>query len=253
MAISRGSDGQAAAPPITAPPKTAPTLSRHALHAAAAAPAELEVEVSPPPRSSAAEPAPLATEHADPGKFWNLPNTITVLRASVVPVLLLHPLFPGEAGSTLMAWIFIVAAVSDLVDGWLARRGKQVTHIGVLLDPLADKLLVSTALIVLLAMGRIPTWGTFLVVTIVGRELAVTGLRGIASAGGQVVGASGLGKLKTVAQNIAVGALLFHYTTLGLDANSVGLGFLFVATALTIASGYRYFADYFRGLASASR
>jgi CDP-diacylglycerol--glycerol-3-phosphate 3-phosphatidyltransferase len=172
------------------------------------------------------------------------------MRAAVVPVILFHPFFPSETGSTVMAWIFIVAAVSDLIDGWLARRGQQVTHIGKLLDPLADKLLVSTALIVMLAMGRIPLWATWMVVTIVGRELAVTGLRGIASAGGQVVAASRLGKLKTVTQNIATGALLFHFTTLGLDAQNVGLGFLFVATALTIASGYRYFADYFRSLAN---
>ena len=247
MGISRGSDG---------PAGSAPVLSRHALRPVAETPAELEVEVSPPPRPSpalAASGASSSQVAADPGTFWNLPNSITALRAAVVPVLLVYPLFPGEAGSTVMAWIFIVAAVSDLVDGWLARRGKQVTHIGVLLDPLADKLLVSTALIVLLAMGRIPIWATWMVVTIVGRELAVTGLRGIASAGGQIVAASGLGKLKTVTQNIAVGALLFHYETLGLDANQVGLGFLFVATALTIASGYRYFADYFRGLARASR
>jgi len=243
MAISRGSDG---------PAGSAPVLSRHALRPVAETPAELEVEVSPPPRPSPSLAAPGTSSSqvaADPGTFWNLPNTITALRAAVVPVLLLYPLVPGETGSTVMAWIFIVAAVSDLVDGWLARRGKQVTHIGVLLDPLADKLLVSTALIVLLAMGRIPIWATWMVVTIVGRELAVTGLRGIASAGGQIVAASGLGKLKTVAQNVAVGALLFHYETLGLDANRVGLVFLFVATALTIASGYRYFADYFRGLA----
>jgi CDP-diacylglycerol--glycerol-3-phosphate 3-phosphatidyltransferase len=248
MAISRGSDG---------PAGSAPVLSRHALRPVADAPPELEVEVSPPPRPAPSRPASSGSTAsqiaADPGAFWNLPNTITVLRAAVVPVLLLYPLMPGESGSTVMAWIFIVAAVSDLVDGWLARRGKQVTHIGVLLDPLADKLLVSTALIVLLAMGRIPIWATWMVVTIVGRELAVTGLRGIASAGGQIVAASGLGKLKTVTQNIAVGALLFHYETLGLDANQVGLAFLFVATALTIASGYRYFADYFRGLARASR
>jgi len=183
---------------------------------------------------------------SDPGTFWNLPNTITALRAAVVPVLLLHPLFSGETGSTVMAWIFIAAAVSDLIDGWLARRGQQVTHIGVLL-------VVSTALIVLLAMQRIPSWATWMVVTIVGRELAVTGLRGIASAGGQIVAASGLGKLKTVAQNIAVGALLFNYTTLGMNANHVGLWFLFIATALTITSGYRYFADYFRGLAGPGR
>jgi CDP-diacylglycerol--glycerol-3-phosphate 3-phosphatidyltransferase len=242
MAISLDSESIAPVEPIapTTPALPAsPPLSRHAL------------------RQPVADAAPAAVFAAPdvvgPGTFWNLPNTITALRAAVVPVLLLHPFFPGEAGSTAMAWIFIVAAVSDLVDGWLARRGQQVTHIGVLLDPLADKLVVSTALIVLLAMGRIPTWGTWMVVTIVGRELAVTGLRGIASAGGQIVAASGLGKLKTVAQNIAVGALLFHYPTLGLDAHVVGMWFLFIATALTIASGYRYFADYFHGLAGASR
>jgi CDP-diacylglycerol---glycerol-3-phosphate 3-phosphatidyltransferase len=261
MAISRGSDGPGNVEPIAAATpqaaSSAPVLSRHALRAVAGPPAELEVEVSPPPKPAPARAVPAPDEPrtaaSDPGTFWNLPNTITVLRAAVVPVLLLHPLVPGEFGSTVMAWIFIVAAVSDLVDGWLARRGKQVTHIGVLLDPLADKLLVTTALIVLLAMGRIPIWGIWMVVTIVGRELAVTGLRGIASAGGQIVAASGLGKIKTVAQNIAVGALLFHYETLGLDANRVGLVFLFIATALTIASGYRYFADYFRGLARAGR
>jgi len=181
-------------------------------------------------------------------RFWNAPNTITMLRAAVVPVLLLLPLFPGESASTVFAWIFIVAAVSDLLDGWLARRGKMVTHIGKLLDPLADKLLVSTALIVLLAIGRIPEWALWMVVVIVGRELAVTGLRGLASAGGQVLPASSFGKAKTLTQNIAIGALLFHYETLGMNANRVGLAFLAVATAFTLASGYRYFADYFRGL-----
>jgi len=180
-------------------------------------------------------------------RFWNLPNSITMLRTAAVPVLLLLPLFADEASSAVIAWIFIVAALTDIVDGWLARRGAQVTSIGKLLDPLADKLLVSTALIVLLAMGRIPIWATWMVVVIVGRELAVTGLRGIASAGGQVVAASSLGKLKAVIQNIAIGALLFHYETLGLDANAVGMGFLFAATALTLASGYSYFRDYFAG------
>lgn len=217
MSISLDSEGAASRP--------APPLSRHALRS-----------------------EPIAFHHE---KFWNAPNTITVLRAGVVPILLLLPLFPGESGSAVIAWIFIVAAVSDLLDGWLARRGKMVTHIGKLLDPLADKLLASTALIVLLAVDRVPLWALWMVVVIVGRELAVTGLRSIASAGGQVLHASSFGKLKTLTQNIAIGALLFHYETLGLDANRVGLGFLTVATALTLASGYRYFADYFRGLAAA--
>src|SRR5262245_16709485 len=199
-------------------------------------------------RGVMAPPAPVGAE-----RFWNLPNTITVLRIGVVPVLLMLPIADDKASSQLIAWAFIAAAVTDVLDGWLARRGQQVTHIGKLLDPLADKLVVSTALIVLLAMGRIPLWAAWMVVVIVGRELAVTGLRGIASAGGQVMGASSLGKMKTVTQNIAVAALLFHFTTLGLDAHAVGVAFRFLATALTIASGYRYFADYFGGLASAGR
>src|SRR5262245_22473212 len=132
-------------------------------------------------------------------RFWNLPNTITVLRTGAVPVLLLLPIFDqSRLASHVIAWIFIVAALTDLLDGWLARRGQQVTHIGKLLDPLADKLLVSTALVVLLVSHepgapegptRIPAWATWMVVVIIGRDLAVTGLRSIASAGGQVVAA----------------------------------------------------------------
>ncbi|MCC6641665.1 MAG: CDP-diacylglycerol--glycerol-3-phosphate 3-phosphatidyltransferase [Deltaproteobacteria bacterium] len=178
-------------------------------------------------------------------RFWNLPNTITVLRIGVVPVLLLLPLYPGRLGSQVTAWIFIVAATSDLVDGWLARRGQQVTRIGKLLDPLADKLVVATALIVLLSMGRIPGWATWIVVVIVGRELAVTGLRGLASAQGQIMAASGLGKAKTLIQNVAIGALLFPEPTLGLPAHTLGLALLGVATAITIWSGYAYFSAYF--------
>ena len=188
-------------------------------------------------------------------RLWNLPNTITMLRAGVVPVLLFLPLFhggpqggPSEFVSALFAWFFIVAAVSDLVDGWLARRGQMVTQLGKLLDPLADKLLTSTALIVLLAMGRIEVEATWMVVVIIGRELAVTGLRGLASAGGHVMAASGLGKAKALTQNIAIGALLFHFETIGADAHKVGMGFLVLATGLTLLSGYRYFAEYFRGL-----
>jgi CDP-diacylglycerol--glycerol-3-phosphate 3-phosphatidyltransferase len=179
-------------------------------------------------------------------RLWNLPNTITLLRTLVVPVLLFFPALAGSrVGSQLMAWLFIVGAVTDLIDGWLARRGQQVTRIGKLLDPLADKLLVATALIVLLAADRIPHWGTPMVVVIVGRELAVTGLRGLASANGHIMAAAAAGKAKTLLQNIAIGALLFPTPTLGLPAHAIGLAFLVVATALTLWSGYGYFASYF--------
>jgi len=194
-------------------------------------------------------------------RFWNLPNTITVLRTGAVPVLLLLPIFDhSRTASHVIAWIFIVAALTDLLDGWLARRGQQVTHIGKLLDPLADKLLVSTALVVLLvshepgpvvpgAAARIPAWATWMVVVIIGRELAVTGLRSIASAGGQVVAATWLGKAKTLCQNVSIGALLFPGDTLGI-AHLLGMTLLFVATALTLTSGYLYFRDYFASLAA---
>jgi CDP-diacylglycerol--glycerol-3-phosphate 3-phosphatidyltransferase len=92
-----------------------------------------------------------------------------------------------------------------------------------------------------------------MVVVIVGRDLAVTGLRGIASADGQVVAASWLGKTKTLSQNIAIGALIFHYRTLGLPAHEIGMVFLAAATALTLWSGYVYFADYFRGRSEESQ
>lgn len=180
-------------------------------------------------------------------RFWNLPNTVTMLRIGVVPVLLFLPMAKSIAGSRFMAWAFILAAVTDILDGWLARRkgGKDITRIGKLLDPLADKLIVSTALIMLLAIGRIPLWASGMVVVIVGRELAVTGLRGIASSHGQVVAATGAGKLKTIAQTVATAALLFHYETLGLPAHEIGLTLLAIATVLTLWSGYLYFSDYF--------
>jgi len=191
---------------------------------------------------SETEPSPTALVRE---RFWNLPNTITVVRMAVVPVLLAFPLFDGPVGSRVVAWLFIVSALGDILDGWAARRGQQVTRIGKLLDPLADKLTVTTALIILLNIDRIPGWATSLVVVIIGRELAVTGLRGIASAGGQVVAATRPGKVKTLTQNVAIGALLFPDPTLGLPAHRIGLTLLTVATALTLWSGYVYFADYF--------
>jgi len=179
--------------------------------------------------------------------FWNLPNSVTMLRIGVVPILICMPMAQGLSGSRFMAWAFILAALTDILDGWLARRdgGRDITRIGKLLDPLADKLLVSTALIMMLAMGRIPLWGAGMVVVIVGRELAVTGLRGIASTHGHIVAATWPGKVKAIAQSVATAALLFHYETLGLPAHEIGMTLLAIATALTLWSGYLYFQDYF--------
>jgi CDP-diacylglycerol--glycerol-3-phosphate 3-phosphatidyltransferase len=218
--------------------------------------AEAALPAEPGSENGAAANTESRTDFAGKGAahrevFWNLPNSVTMLRIAVVPVLFFIPTQWAltEPGSQFMAWAFILAALSDILDGWLARRagGAQITGIGKLLDPLADKLLVTTALIMLVAVGRIPVWASGMVVVIVGRELAVTGLRGIASTDGHVVGASWQGKLKSLVQNFAVGAMLFHYPTIGLPAHELGLTLLGVATALTLWSGYVYFADYFRG------
>ena len=113
-------------------------------------------EVSP----EEAPEAPAAPEARanEPERFWNVPNTITMVRIGVVPVFVMMPFLLSKAGSQFMAWLFIVAALSDLVDGWIARSWKQITKVGKLLDPLADKLIVSTALIMLLAVGRLERW-----------------------------------------------------------------------------------------------
>jgi CDP-diacylglycerol--glycerol-3-phosphate 3-phosphatidyltransferase len=177
-------------------------------------------------------------------ELWNLPNTITIARLAVLPVLAAFPWYPEH--SVLVGWLFILSALGDLADGYLARRSGTITSIGKHLDPLADKLTSSTALIVLLAMGRIPgNWGAVAVAVIIGRELAVTGLRGFAAEFGTVVAAEWPGKLKTLCQNLAAGFLLFPAGTLGMPNHQVGELLLALAVVLTLWSGWGYFAAFF--------
>jgi CDP-diacylglycerol--glycerol-3-phosphate 3-phosphatidyltransferase len=176
--------------------------------------------------------------------FWNAANLVTVSRIVAGPSLLLLLLFPGERASALAALGFLAISLTDLLDGWLARRGGTVTRVGKLLDPLADKLLLMTALLLLVALDRIPAWGVPLVVLILGREIAVTGLRALASLEGIVLGASSLGKWKTGFQTASLVALLLHYSWLGVSMHALGMALLGVATLLTAWSGWDYFAAY---------
>ena len=148
--------------------------------------------------------------------------------------------------------ILLIAAVQLALVAWILIRAWARAWVSDVIDISADKITVTTALIILLNIDRIPAWATSLVVVIIGRELAVTGLRGIASAGGQVVAATWPGKVKALVQNVAIGALLFPDPTLGLPAHRIGLVLLGAATALTLWSGYVYFADYFGADSSAS-
>jgi CDP-diacylglycerol---glycerol-3-phosphate 3-phosphatidyltransferase len=178
--------------------------------------------------------------------FWTLPNGITLVRILLTPFLFALPWHHGPWWSTLIGFAFLAVSLTDILDGYLARSYGQETRIGKLLDPLADKLLVMTALFMLVAVGRIPPWALPLAVVILGREFAVTGLRGIAGSQGVVIGASSLGKWKAGFQMAALTALLIHWPLLGLPSHEIGLALLVVATILTSISGYAYLRDYFQ-------
>src|SRR3954465_10278531 len=134
-----------------------------------------------------------------------IPNLLTVFRILLVPVLVTALLSGLDSGDTLAAIVFVIASLTDALDGWMARRNKDVTTFGKLMDPLADKLLVTSALVSLVALDRVQAW---VAMVIIAREFAVTGLRQLAVEQGHVVAASGWGKLKTVLQVAMVLALI---------------------------------------------
>jgi CDP-diacylglycerol--glycerol-3-phosphate 3-phosphatidyltransferase len=176
-------------------------------------------------------------------EIFNLPNTITLLRISVVPFLFILLSSPGEFWSLILAILFIAASITDFLDGFIARRYQLITTMGKFLDPLADKLIVNTAMILMLPIGRIPAW--IVAITII-RDLIVDGIRSIASSEGLFIQSSRLAKQKTVAQIFAVTALMIHYPIFGVDAHAVGMVILYIAFVLTVYSGTDYFLKFYR-------
>jgi CDP-diacylglycerol--glycerol-3-phosphate 3-phosphatidyltransferase len=134
----------------------------------------------------------------------NLPNRLTLVRIFLIPVILAVISMRISYGDYIAAVVFILAASTDGLDGYIARKKKLVTRLGKLMDPLADKLLISAALIALVELQRLSAW---VAVVIIGREFAVTGLRALAAADGNIIAAGRLGKIKTVTQIIAISAL----------------------------------------------
>ena len=180
----------------------------------------------------------------------NLPNKITVSRVLLIPVFMVFMLVDFGFGSVTVAGtelqtgrligglIFIFASVTDWLDGYIARKNGLVTNMGKFLDPLADKLLVSAALIILVELGTAPSW---IVIIIISREFAVTGLRLILAGGGEVVAANQLGKIKTVAQLLAIVFLLLNnifFESLNIPFGEI---MLYIALIFTIWSGVDYF------------
>ncbi len=180
-------------------------------------------------------------------EIFSNPNNLTLFRIAAVPLIVILLLFPGRLFTFLAAVLFSVAAVTDFLDGFFARRKGLESNFGKVMDPLADKLLVSATFIMLASLGWIPGW---IVCIIIGRELAVTGLRNIAAQQGQDISSSRLGKYKTGFQIAAIIPLLIHYQHLTSDFHAIGSIFLWAALAMTLLSGADYFIK-FRSLLQA--
>lgn len=180
----------------------------------------------------------------------NLPNKITLSRICLIPIFIIilsvsfnwgeihffHSVIP--VNHFVAAILFMIASLTDWIDGYIARKYNLITNLGKFLDPLADKLLVTAALILLVEMNLAPAW---IVIIILSREFAVTGLRLVAAGEGVVLAASNLGKLKTASQMLAIILLLLHNFPFGYTQFPLDTIMLYVALFLTVLSGYEYF------------
>jgi CDP-diacylglycerol--glycerol-3-phosphate 3-phosphatidyltransferase len=175
----------------------------------------------------------------------NLPNSLTLLRIFLVPFLVVVLLTKFDGRETVGLLIFLVATATDFLDGWLARRRGQITTFGTLLDPIADKLLISAVFISLVELGLAPAW---MVVVIVGREFAVSGLRAIASGQGLVIPASGWGKAKMLSQVLAASLLILALRHEMFIAP--GKVALWLVVIVALASGTQYFLRFLQRVTS---
>ena len=179
-------------------------------------------------------------------EMWNLPNMLTLGRILIIPVFV-YFIGDGDPRASLVAGsIFTLAAVTDVVDGFLARRWNMITVVGKLLDPLADKLIVAAALVMLVWLGRISAW---IVIVLLSREFIVTGLRQVAASEGLVIAAGQEGKWKTALQLVGIVALCIHYTHpmwflvawYPVNFNAVGTVLIYASTAFSVWSAANYF------------
>jgi CDP-diacylglycerol--glycerol-3-phosphate 3-phosphatidyltransferase len=173
----------------------------------------------------------------------NLPIGLTLTRIVAVPLLIVFLISSSRVHAVIAAGIFILASLTDWADGVLARRRNQVTTLGALLDPIADKLLVAAALVSLLQIERVAAW---IVVVIIGRELAVTGLRAVAARVGIIVPASRLAKWKTVSQFVAITMLIVEKSVGSEPFHLAATAVLWIALILTVISAVDYFYRFFR-------
>jgi CDP-diacylglycerol--glycerol-3-phosphate 3-phosphatidyltransferase len=185
-------------------------------------------------------------ENAPPEAYKiNLPTKITLLRILLVPFLLAFLIAPSRVNALMAALIFGSAALTDWLDGHLARSTRQVTTLGKLLDPIADKILLAAGLIPLVGLGQVPAWMAAVMLI---REFAVSGLREIAAAEQVIIHASPMAKAKTVLQIAAILFLILNYQTWPLSFSTVGMGLLTLSLVFSLVSGVEYYLQCRRGL-----
>lgn len=175
--------------------------------------------------------------------MFNLPNLLTLARILATPVIVILLYLHGPVLAWLTALLFAAACLTDLVDGKLARGRGEVTAMGKFLDPLADKVLIGSVLIMLAWMHVAPAW---VVVLIICREMAVTGVRAMAAERSIVMAADRWGKWKTVIQCVACGGLILNQPLLGIHLGTLGLFFLYIALILTVFSGANYLYKFYK-------
>ena len=174
---------------------------------------------------------------------WTTPNQLTLARILAVPVLVALIYWHGPVSNAIAVAIFILACLTDYWDGNLARVRQEVTQMGKLLDPIADKILISASLVMLVSEGiadPVPT------IVIILREFAVSGLRQVAALEGVAIAAVRGAKAKTILQMLATGFLLLNNDPFGMPTTAIGRSLLWISAVWTVWTGYTYFADYYR-------
>ena len=187
-------------------------------------------------------------------EFWNVPNMLTVGRILLIPVFVWFTYDADPFYSLLAGLVFALASITDVVDGYLARRWNIVTVVGKFMDPLADKLIVMAALVMMVRLGRVAAW---VVIVLLAREFIVTGLRTIAASEGMVISAGQEGKWKTALQLVGIISLCVHYVhpldllfvTVPVNYNAVGKVLVYLSAAFSVWSAVVYFRAFLAMLA----
>lgn len=191
-------------------------------------------------------------------EFWNVPNMLTVARILMIPLFVLLTYWADPYSSLLAAALFALASITDVVDGYLARKMNVVTVVGKFMDPLADKLIAMAALVMMVRLGRIEAW---IVILLLGREFIVSGLRTIAASEGMVIAAGAEGKVKNALQLVGIIALCVHYThpldllviEVPVSWNMVGRMLLYLSVAASYWSMFVYFRGFLAMLGERSK